>query len=119
MEVSSQSWEQHGKLRSQSLLWLHEARQQVFPQGRTMYFYDGSMQHFGAVDGLHCYWFQKSCLLQVEQSLLEEQLRQVNAEKNALMAHSSVDVRLSILLAVFTIIFWGSYAATAVAKAVF
>ncbi|OLP81772.1 hypothetical protein AK812_SmicGene37672 [Symbiodinium microadriaticum] len=92
VEVSSQSWEQHGKLRSQSLLWLHEARQQVFPQGRTMYFYDGSMQHFGAVDGLHCYWFQKSCLLQVEQSLLEEQLRQVNAEKNALMAHSSVDV---------------------------
>ncbi|CAE7507855.1 unnamed protein product [Symbiodinium natans] len=89
VEVTSQSWEKHGKLRSHSLQWLHEARQQFFPQGHTMYFYDGSMQHFGAVGGLHCYWFQKSCLLQVKELLLEEQLRKVNAEKSALMAHSS------------------------------
>ena len=38
VEVTSQSWEKHGKLHSPSLLWLHEARRQHFPQGNTMYF---------------------------------------------------------------------------------
>ena len=60
----------------------------------------------GAVNGLHCHWFQKSSLLQVKELLLQEQLRKV--EKNALMAHSSVDVSLSILLAVFKIVILGS-----------
>ena len=104
VEVTSQSWEKHGKLQSRSLLWLHEARQQCFPQGGTMYFYDGLLpQRSGAVNGLHCYWFQKSSLLQVKELLLEEQLRKVTSEKNALMARGSVDVSLSILLAVFKI----------------
>ncbi|CAE7503810.1 unnamed protein product, partial [Symbiodinium microadriaticum] len=96
VEVTSQSWEKHGKLQSRSLLWLHEARQQCFPQGGTMYFYDGLLpQRSGAVNGLHCYWFQKSSLLQVKELLLEEQLRKVTSEKNALMARgttSSSDV---------------------------
>ena len=106
VEVTSQSWEKHGKLHSPSLLWLHEARRQHFPQGNTMYFYDGH-ECMGAVNGLHCYWFQKSSLLQVKELLLQEQLRKVTSEKNALMAHSSVDVSLSILLAVFKIVILG------------
>ena len=107
MEVTSQSWEKHGKLHSPSLLWLHEARRQHFPQGNTMFFYDGH-ECMGAVNGLHCHWFQKSSLLQVKELLLQEQLRKVTSEKNALMAHSSVDVSLSILLAVFKIVVLGS-----------
>ncbi|CAE7611081.1 unnamed protein product [Symbiodinium sp. CCMP2592] len=88
VEVTSQSWEQHGKLHSPSLLWLHEARQQHFPQGNTMYFYDGH-ECMGAVNGLHCYWFHKNSLLQVKELLLQEQLRKVTSEIQALMAHSS------------------------------
>ena len=108
VEVTSQSWERHGKLQSPNLLLLHEARQQHFPQGGTMYFYDGSLQQrFGAVRGLHCYWFQKSCLVAVKELLLEEKLRKVNSEKNALMAHSRMDVSLSILLAAFKTVILG------------